>query len=707
MPRTDFSRRLGLAVFRLHIENGITVALCMAATGVGFLSQFGLAATVLAYLGAVCASIVDQPARLSIKPPLFGGTVLATSVISLLAGLVQKSPVGLGALIVLVSFITALITVYGRRALGLSVAVVLALVLGISGQAPDWQTALLNSLFFAGGGAVYSVLALLTALVTDGRNRRMALAEALHAFAGYLRAKAKLLDPGETPKSALRSVIEAHSVLTESLQVARDMIYAGRMTPRRAQIASALIALCDCFEMLLSSDADIDILRRSSHRHLLRRLQALTEQLAHDADAFIIALASPAADVSAPDHRAALDAIASELARLSRTPPADTEEDLARSAFQATYNKLGRATVQLSRLFEFIHAGKENLHPLGALDLAKFIQPETIDPRIVLSQFHLRSPTLRYAIRMSLAMLAGYVLTVLFPKYVHGGWVLLTIALIMRANYSITRQRRNDRVVGTLLGCIVAALLIRYLPGEWPLLGVVAAVGVSHAFGAVNYRVTALGASVSALLLLHYLTPGTHGLFLDRIIDTLIGAAIASAFSFLLPSWERRNMKQIVSNLLDADRAYAAQALMLDPVDQQYRLARKTALDAVTALSGAARRLAGEPRVERRMIATINELLSANYLLASDLASVQAALRARAKNIDKAVVEDAMQAANTIVVETLTHHTTSAPRPDHLSRRGLSDVPATMALPFLRRRLLHIERSARNVAALAARATQS
>jgi uncharacterized membrane protein YccC len=702
MLRPAFSRRLGLALFRLHIENGVAVALGMAVVGAGFLFGFGLPVTVLAYTGAVCASVVDQPARLSIKPPLFAGTVLSTSLISFLATLVQSSPIALGVLIVAVSFITALISVYGRRALGLGVAVILALVLGISGQAQDWHSALAHSLIFAEGGLAYALFALLMAVLLDGRNRRVVLGEALRGFANYLRAKSDLFDPGEAPKPALRAVIETHGVLTENLQAARDMIYAGRMTKRRTRAAAALIALSDCFEMILSSDADIDILRRSSHRHLLRRMRTLTEAFAGDVEALIIALTSPAADVKPPDHTAQLESIGAEIARLSRTPPADADEEIARAAFQATHIKFARAVAQLNALFALVHGGAA---PAGtALDLATFMQAETISPRVLLSQFTIRSPTMRYAIRLSLAMAAGYLLTVFFPKYVHGGWVLLTIALIMRANYSITRQRRNDRVIGTLLGCIVAAGLIRYLPDEWPLLGVVAAVGVSHAFGAVNYRITALGASVSALLLLHYMTPAAmHGLFLNRILDTLIGAGLASAFSFLLPSWERRNVSQLVNNLLVADRAYATQALARTPVDQQYRLARKAALDAVAALSSATRRLLDEPRADKRALATLNELLSANYLLASDLASVQAALRARADQIDPAAAEEVLRAACGIVAEALARQSPATPRPDHLKRRGLSDVTSTNALPFLRRRLLHIERSAYNVAALAAR----
>lgn len=86
MPAT-LPHRLGLALFRLHIENGLAVAFGVLVVGAGFYVAAGLSVTVLAYIGALCASIVDQPRRFSIKPPIFAGTVIATSLISFLAAL--------------------------------------------------------------------------------------------------------------------------------------------------------------------------------------------------------------------------------------------------------------------------------------------------------------------------------------------------------------------------------------------------------------------------------------------------------------------------------------------------------------------------------------------------------------------------------------------------------------------------------------------
>jgi uncharacterized membrane protein YccC len=546
-------------------------------------------------------------------------------------------------------------------------------------------------------------VALAMAVLLDDRNRRVVLGEALRAFAAYLRAKSAVLEGDESEPDSLRGLIEAHGVLAENFQIARDMIFARPNTPRRARQVAILLALLDAFEQMLASSADVEILRRSQHRHLTRRLRTLIASFADDVDDLVMGLAG-SRDIPRPDHREKLHAIGAEIVRLERMPATQSDEEVARAAFEATHTKLSRTASLLEKLYAAICDAGTAPARRRSLDLAPFMLQETMNPRVLLAQFTLASSTLRYAIRLTLAMTAGCLITFLFPDFVHGGWILLTTALIMRANYSITRQRRNDRVVGTLLGCIVAAALIYILPGPWPLAAIVLSVGVSHAYGAIDYRVTALSASVSALLLIHFMAPSTQPLFLERMIDTLIGAGLATVFSFIYPSWERRNVVPLVASLVRTSRAFAEQALAGAPQDQAYRLARKAAFDTNATLTNVARRLLDEPGTEKKSVVALNQLLSANFLLASDLTSVRTALRARADEIEPSGADEALSAARDIVLDALTLGSSSmAERPDLLGRRGLGELPAAKALPFLRRRLLHVEHSARNVALLARR----
>jgi uncharacterized membrane protein YccC len=693
------SAPLGAGLFRLHIENGLSVSFCMAVVGVGTAALFGSSLAVLAATGALCASVVDLPGPAAIRARLFATAVGGSTLLTVLTILCADRPLALALVVAGMSFTTGLISAYGRRAPGLGVAAVLALLFGMTpqGNLPlAW-----HAVVFFGGGVSYALLALAVGIALDDRYRRLFLAEAVRGFGGYVAAKAALYDPHAPARGALQALVEAHAGFIERLQAARDMVFSGRRSRRRMRWMTALLALLDCFDTILSSAADIETLRGSAHHHLLRRFSALTAAIAEDVQDLARSLVAPGADAVFRPHEAELSAIAEEVTRLERAPSAADEQNVL-AALRSTSNKLVQTMRRLRRLAE---ASRGETVSLPDVDLALFMQIESFDPRVLLAQFTLASPVMRYAIRLTLAMSCGYFITLLLPGLLHGGWVLLTTALIMRASYSITRQRRNDRLVGTLLGCIVAAGLVRVIPQGWLFLPILVTVGSAHAFAAVNYRVTALSASITALLALHFLSPETSAVFYERMFDTLIGAALAWLFSFLLPSWERKNVPKLVQATLKAERDYAAEALLRVRNDQVYRLARKRAHDATANLAMTVRRLNDEPLLDRGVLSALQDFLAANYLLTSDLASMRVLFRMRAKELEPQPADALLDAARASVTQTLEAPAAGKATPARLSRRAPTEnLAGANAMNSLRRRLVHIERTAERVAALAAKA---
>lgn len=550
---------------------------------------------------------------------------------------------------------------------------------------------------FAGGGVFYATYALVFAWLFDERVRRLLLAEALRAFANYLHAKAELFDPDADSTKAFAGMIEAHAAAVERMQIARDAIYARTQKPWQRRQAHALVALLDAFETILSSDADIEILQASRHRHLMRRLRTLIQALAADVERLALA---PAAVVQLEPHRAERDAIAQEIARIAPAVQGDEKELLAIAAFRSTADKLAQSATRICGI-----GGAEHAKPHADLALFRHKPPRGV--ALLKAQLGFAMPAFRYAIRLAMAMSAGLALTVVFPSFAHASWILLTTALIMRANYSITRQRRFDRIVGTLIGCVAAAALQAFVPVGYLLAVVALATGVSHAFGAVNYRVTAASASVSSLLLLHFLQPGAHYVLSERVLDTLIGAALSYVFSFLLPSWERGELPRNVASLLKADRDFAREAMTRQRAEQPYRLARKRLFDAVAALSGAVRRLAGEPNAERELLARLNALLAANYLLLSDLTSMQVLFAMRGEELDKAPSSSTLTAEMRGRVLAIFDAAEPAKAPPRLAKSTADDLYQPNGLAVLRRRLVHIEHAARRVALLAKTLTSS
>ncbi len=689
-------RQVSLAVFRVHIENGLAVAAGVGLTGLAMGLSLGLEAGMAAMAGAICVSITDQPDPLRQKPWLIGFALASACFFTALSSGTQFSRGAFLAATAFTGLWTGLISAYGKRAINIATTSILAFVFAMAEHFADTGAALDHFILFACGAIFYATYALVCAMLFDDRARRLLLAEAMRAFVGYLRAKAALYNPDSEGPAAFRAMIEAHATLADRLQAARDALYARKRHALHRKRIDALIALLDLFETVLSSDADIELLRHAKARDLLWRFNRCIHLIADEVERLTLALHDRRAHTSPRAHEAELQALV-DLAREARAA-APGDETLY--AFSATALKLQLADQYAAALGRALDRDTPPSSMASELDLELFRQDTPHGAGVLLRQFRGRSPALRYGVRLALAMTTGYALTLAFPAIAHANWILLTIALIMRANYSVTRQRRWDRVTGTLAGCALAVLFLNTLP-PWALLVLIAlAVGTSHAYGGIAYRVTAIGASVSSLLLLHFVDPAP--LFVERITDTLIGAGLSWAFSYLLPHWEKYDLPDVVRGLLAADVQFASAALQRRPVYGAYRLGRKKAMDAVAALSGALRRLSDEPNVNRRTLAALGELLGANYLLASDLSSMPVLLKLRAADIGPGA-DAAIDAARARVVAMLSPDAANDVVVETPVRDSFHHLQGDRAQEILARRLAHIEHAARKVARLSAR----
>ncbi len=691
-----FPRAAALALFRVHIENGLSVAAGVGLTGLLAGWLLGFDAAVACATGAVAISISDQPDPLSQKPWVLGWALLIGLVFtaSTVFAPFWHAPASFIVLVLFTGLWTGVVSAYGKRALTLSMTGALTLVYAMGRHFSAPGDALFYLDFFMAGAATYALYAAAVAYLFDDRGRRLLLAEAMRGFATYLRAQAALYNPDTAGPTAFHTLIDAHATLVERLQTARDGIFSRHTYRTQRKRIDSLVALLDAFEIMLASDADFELLRRSGRRDLKWRFNRFILSLADDVEALTLALRERKAHVAARPTQSEGAALIEGVRESNETA---SEGQAMDHAWIVTANKLQLADIAITTLAERLDCDTPPSNLTREFNLALFQQRPPRGLSVLVRQLDLSSPAMRYGIRLSLAMTTGFLITLAFPHFAHANWIILTIALVMRANYSVTRKRRWDRVTGTLIGCAVAVALILVSP-DWLLMtAMVAGIGLAHAYAGVKYRITAVGASISSLILLHFSTPLAHPQFFERIVDTLIGAGLSYAFGFLLPNWERSELPGLVQALLKADEGFAEASMRPVHEQQPYRLARKRILDAVAQLAGAIRRLADEPHANKRTVAALNELLSANYGLASNLASMPILMKLRGAELDVPRAETAIAQARVDVTSLLSGNETVK----------AGDIPfgpgETFAMTVLSRRLGHILESARKVARLAAR----
>ncbi|GAE56221.1 hypothetical protein XPR_2856 [Xanthomonas arboricola pv. pruni MAFF 301420] len=203
----------------------------------------------------------------------------------------------------------------------------------------------------------------------------------------------------------------------------------------------------------------------------------------------------------------------------------------------------------------------------------------------------------------------------------NGYWILLTTAFVCRPNYGATRLRLVQRIAGTLIGLVATWALMQLFPGtEVQLLLALAAALIFFITRTDRYMLATAGITVMALFCFNLLGDG-FVLIWPRLIDTLIGCAIAAAASFLiLPDWQGRRLNQVMATVLASCARYLAQVLeqyasgMRD--DLPYRIARRDMHNADAALSVALSNMLREPgRYRRNLDAGFRFLALSNTLL--------------------------------------------------------------------------------------------
>jgi len=156
------------------------------------------------------------------------------------------------------------------------------------------------------------------------------------------------------------------------------------------------------------------------------------------------------------------------------------------------------------------------------------------------ANLNLSSFWFRYALRFSLAVGVGLAVgrSLGLDK---GYWVLITIAVVVKPQLSLSTTSTIHRVAGTLLGALLGILLIIALPSAWGLIAalfVVAVIGISLA--RVNYGLAVVFITPMVLVLLNVADPGNWHVADIRVVNTLLGAAIGLlATTAILPGSER------------------------------------------------------------------------------------------------------------------------------------------------------------------------
>ncbi|MGW1667440.1 FUSC family protein [Streptomyces sp. NPDC002324] len=212
----------------------------------------------------------------------------------------------------------------------------------------------------------------------------------------------------------------------------------------------------------------------------------------------------------------------------------------------------------------------------------------------------------RYGLRLALCIGIAQALVSLVPVP-RSYWVALTITFVLKPDFGSVFSRALLRALGTVVGLVVAAGILAEVPRGWwdvPVMLLLAPLIPVFTPRGYGYQTAAITPVI--LLLSDVLNHQGTGLLVPRLVDSLMGCAIALVAGYLLwpESWHARVGARLADAVADT-AAYVEAAFGAEPADpaDRTRMRRRLYRDLSAIRTEFQRALTEPPPIGRRAAA--------------------------------------------------------------------------------------------------------
>ncbi|MGW8123181.1 FUSC family membrane protein [Roseivirga echinicomitans] len=615
-----------------YLAFGVKITAGIILPSLLFASLGDLPTGIILSLGAFYVSFADQPGPVTHRRNAMLVANLLIFIIAIISGVMAQFPWFAIIQIPLFCFVLGMLMVYGARASAVGMAALLMMVnsIYIEDAAINFMT---NAALSVAGGLWYMTLSLTLNQIRPYRQAQHDLGECIIEIGDYLRLKAGFFNNKVSDRQLYQQLIrkqlkvnthkdDVRQNILRTRKRVNDTMKSGRLV---IMIFTDILAL---FEQAMSIQHDFKKLRKTYADHqVLPEYRNLIRKLAFELNDLGYALINNekpkplrSFDRDLEDIKVKLDAIEAQ--------------GVSAMALKKTIINIRNMTRLLGHIYNYFEAEELTfMSKTNENDLTKFISHQDFDWKVFFNNLSIRSTAFRYSTRLAVGCLLGYLISFWLPSGLHSHWILLTVLVILRPDFSLTKQRNYERIIGTLAGGLAGALILFLVQDEFvKLIFITCFMILTFSFNRIRYGIGVFFMTALVLILLSIMY-GTSDLFhtTERVMYTMIGSALAFLVSyFVLPTWESSQIKPYLSVSLKANLTYlqqiTADRLKVSFSDTSFLLARKDVYMEMAHLSAALQRILSEPKHKQVYTPTINEFVVLSHILSSYLASLSSHL---------------------------------------------------------------------------------
>lgn len=531
----------------------------------------------------------------------------------------------------ILGFGIAFISVYGFRASLISFSGLLALVLSFATDLEElevYQFALLIGV----GGLWYLLLAKIWHSINPKAETEEILSETFLQTSDFLETRGKLVGPKNNRNALGSKLIKLQSELMEQHETLREILILSRKSSGRSHYKGkrllVFIQLVEMLETAIANPVNYDKMDGlfEEHPEFVTSFQKLIFEMAHQLR--MIAEAGNDAKKLPKNEKltACFEKVQKEILAFGKMKdPEDYEGFLMLQNMLAYQEKQFKRLKRIKWLLGNPVIDSKEFIPKNVA--RRFLVRQDYDPKLLTRNLSFQSNIFRHSLRLAVTLMIGFTIGNLFPLQ-NPYWILLTIVIIMRPSYGLTKTRSKDRIIGTLIGGAIATGMVFLIqhPYVYGALGVISLV-VAFSMVQKNYKASATFITLSIIFIYAIIQPDVLTVIQFRILDTLIGAGLSFIAMWLLwPAWGFTEIKMDIEKSVKANQAFLAQISdyyqQKGQVSTSYKVSRKNAFVETSNLSSAFQKIAQEPKSKLRDLDKFYELVELNHTFLSSLASL-------------------------------------------------------------------------------------
>jgi uncharacterized membrane protein (TIGR01666 family) len=618
-------------IYSQYFSDGLRIALSGVLPAL-LLAQFGqLPAGIIISLGALTVSIADGPGPVIHKRNGMLACNLFMFLGALITGFLNDYQFLMTIVLFLASFFFSMLNVYGTRASSVGTAALLIMILTID-QKFDSKGAIMHALYTLLGGLWYFILSLSLYQIRPYRVAQQTLGLCIREVAAYLKIKASFYDIDQDYDNTYKELIAQQVIVNQEQDAVREVLFKTRQIVKEStrtsrQLLLVFVDVVDLFEQTMATHYDYKKIRANFGRTpALKSFQNIILKIAGELENLSYYITSNEIPKQLHNFQPELEKLKAEVDKV------EVELGISNLVLKKIRINVRNIVQRIQKIYTYYQQKPANEQETNNIDIGKFTSHQDFDLKLFKDNLTLNSSTFRFSLRVAIVMLIGYLIAQFLPLGHHSYWILLTILVILKPGFSLTKQRNYQRVIGTITGGIVGALVVIYVKDEAPrfillMLFMIAA----YSFQRLNYIVSVLFMTPYVLIMFSFIGLGNLSVARERIFDTFVGSIIAFTSSYLVfPSWEYKNLKGYMSNIISSNYRYlliAAQKLSGKALNEtEYKLVRKEVYVSSANLGSAFQRMLSEPKSKQKNIKEVHQLVVFNHILSSYTATLISSL---------------------------------------------------------------------------------